>query len=43
VEGHWMKNFEEIICPKLKEKKQQQILERHATKTKNVRKTPLVN
>ena len=43
VEGHWMKNFEEIICPKLKEKKQQQKLERQATKTKNVRKTPLVN
>ena len=38
-----MKNFEEIICPKLKEKKQQQKLERQATKTKNVRKTPLVN
>ena len=43
VEGHWIKNFEEITCPKLKEKKQQQKLERQATKTKNVRKTPLVN
>jgi len=42
VEGHWIKNFEEITCPKLKEKKQQQKLERQATKTKNVWKTPLV-
>jgi hypothetical protein len=34
-----MKNYEEITCPKLKEKKQKQKLERQATKTEKVWKT----
>ena len=40
AEGHWMKNYEEIICPKLKEKKQKQKLNREAAKTEKVWNTP---
>ena len=35
-----MKNYEEIICPKLKEKKQKQKLNREAAKTEKVWNTP---
>ena len=35
-----MKNYEEIICPKLKEKKQKQKLDRQAAKTEKVWDTP---
>ena len=31
-----MKNYEEIICPKLKEKKQKEKLDRKAAKTEKV-------
>ena len=34
-----MKNFEEITCPKLKEKKQKQKFDRQATKTEKVWET----
>ena len=42
AEGHWMKNFEKITCPKLKEKKQKQKLDRQATKTEKVYETSAV-